>query len=184
MMGSSFFRIGEKLINIHKIDDKVREILKLRAHGYSQGETSKKADVDRTFISRLERLGEVKKGSKVAVIGFPIKNKDELNELCAQYNVEHIMLMTEKERWDWVRNSSGEKLINRIMEMVHELQEYDIIIVLGSSYRINLIKAFLRKEVIGLEIGNSPIQEDVYLKPGKLQQILEEVTLQDDTKEE
>ena len=46
-----FIRIGEKLVNLQKIDKTVRRILQLRSSGMSQQEVAAKLQVDRTFIS-------------------------------------------------------------------------------------------------------------------------------------
>ncbi|OWZ83298.1 transcriptional regulator [Natranaerobius trueperi] len=167
-----FLRIGHKVINPNKIDNIIREILNLRAQGYNQSEVSKKLNIDRAFISKVESIGEVRKGGKVAVIGFPVANKSELKKLCNKYGVEYSFLMTDKERWEWLKSKSGEVLINRIMEIVNEVRSYDIIVVLGSNYRINLIKALLNKEVVGVKIGDSPIEEDIYVNPKRLESVM------------
>ncbi|ACB83712.1 helix-turn-helix domain-containing protein [Natranaerobius thermophilus] len=174
-MDIEYIRVGEKLININKIEDKVRKLLNLRAQGYSQKEVSNKLEIDRTFVSRVESMGEVRKGGGIAVIGFPIKNKDELLKICDNYGVEYCFLMTDQERWTWLKNKSGEMLINRIMELVYEVRVYDIVVVLGSNYRINLIKALLNKEVIGLKIGESPIEKDVYVSSEKFAKVLDDL---------
>ncbi len=171
-MDIDFVRIGEKLININKIDGTVRRILTLRSQGYSQSEVSKITKVDRTFVSRIEGIGEVRKGGRVAVIGFPIENKQELMDICHQYGVEYTLLMTDYERWEWLRQNTGDEMINNIMEMASEVRAHDIVVVLGSNYRINLIKALLNKEVIGIEIGKSPIKGNVYVSPEEFHTVI------------
>ena len=99
----SFIRIGDKLINRDKLLRTIERILSLRSSGLSQLDVAEQIGVDRTFISRLEALAEVRKGGPVAVIGFPVKNKEELLTVCQQYGVEYTLLMTEKERWDYIR---------------------------------------------------------------------------------
>ena len=71
-------RIGSKLISRSRIIRRLDEILQMRVSGKSQQETAEALGVDRSFISRLEALGEVRKGGRVALIGFPIENKAEL----------------------------------------------------------------------------------------------------------
>lgn len=174
-MDIEFVRIGEKLINVHKINDIVRKVLTLRAQGYSQSEVSKKLQIERTFISRVEGIGEVRRGGRIAVVGFPVDNKTELLDVCDRYGVEYTFLMTDEERWKWLTQNTGNELINNIMEKTSEIRNYELIVVLGSNYRINLIKALLNKEIIGIEIGKSPIEGDVYVNPSKLEQVISDL---------
>ena len=74
-------RIGEKLISTSRIHRTVDQILELRSQGQSQQEVAEQIGVDRTFISRLEGLGEVRKGGRVAVIGFPSVIRKRLKPL-------------------------------------------------------------------------------------------------------
>jgi transcriptional regulator len=68
-------RIGEKIISRRRIDQYVSRMLELRAKGLSQAEVAGRLGVDRTLVSRLESLGEVRKGKRIAVVGFPIQKK-------------------------------------------------------------------------------------------------------------
>ena len=77
-------RVGDKLINRQKIYRTVDQILMLRRQGLSQQETANQVGVDRTVISRLENMGEVRKGKSVALIGFPIDNCEELRQVARQ----------------------------------------------------------------------------------------------------
>src|SRR5690606_41532006 len=69
-------RIGSKLISRSRIIRRIDEILELRVSGKSQQETAEALGIDRTFISRLEALGEVRTGGRGALIGFPIEHKE------------------------------------------------------------------------------------------------------------
>jgi len=153
-------RVGEKLLDRRKIYSAIERILDLRIRGFSQEEVAQKVGVDRSFISRLEKLGEVRRGLRIAVVGFPVANKEELHRMLEEEGVEYIFLLTEAERWDYVRKKSGLELINEIMEIIARLREYDVVVLLGSDYRIKLGEALLGREVIGVEIGTSPIRED------------------------
>ncbi|WDC85484.1 hypothetical protein PL321_09400 [Caloramator sp. mosi_1] len=99
-----FVKIGDKTISVSRINKKIEEIIELRGKGYSQQEVAKILDVDRSFISRLESIGEVRKGGDIAVIGFPIKNKEEIIEVLRTFNVEYILLMNEEERQNFIKN--------------------------------------------------------------------------------
>ncbi|MHB1420009.1 MAG: transcriptional regulator [Bacillota bacterium] len=161
-------RIGDKLLSRTKIERLIDQILELRVQGVSQQEVARRLNIDRTFVSRLERSGEIRKGSRIAVIGFPVENKNELNEALTEEGVEFILLMTDAERWHFVQEKSGLELLNEIMEIIARVRVYDVVIIIGSNYRIKISEALLNKEVVGVEIGQSPIAGDVYVNPGEL----------------
>ncbi|MCR4400242.1 MAG: hypothetical protein NUV35_05110 [Syntrophomonadaceae bacterium] len=73
-----FYRIQDKIVSRQKIEVAVTRILEMRARGLSQQEVADRLQVDRTFVSRLEGLGEIRKGASIAAVGFPIQNKDEI----------------------------------------------------------------------------------------------------------
>lgn len=78
---NEFYRIGEKLISMEKLNRTVARIMSLRSEGLSQQEVAVRFGVDRSFVSRLETLGAVRKGARLAVVGFPVKNKEEILSL-------------------------------------------------------------------------------------------------------
>ncbi|MBO2520853.1 MAG: transcriptional regulator [Firmicutes bacterium] len=166
-------RIGSKLISRTRLIRRLDEILQMRVAGKSQQETAEALGVDRTFISRLEALGEVRKGGKVALIGFPIENKRELEEAARAEGVDFVLLFTEEERWRFAEGMSGAELINEIMRIGAELRSYDAVILLGSDMRIGLMESLIGKEnVIGIEIGRSPIRRDVRVEVDRIVELL------------
>ncbi len=168
----NFIRIGDKLISREKISDAINKVLELRYRGLSQQDVADRLHLDRSFISRLESLGEVRKGGTIALVGFPVLNKDEILSLANEEGVDFTFLMTEKERRDFIERPSGLELFNQVMEMVGRVRQYDIVIVLGSDKRVALIQALLDREVISVEIGKSPIEEDKFVDPGHLRGLI------------
>ncbi len=165
-------RIGEKIISRRKLARLIDQILEMRSTGVAQQEIANKLGVDRTFISRLESLGEVRKGNRIAVVGFPIKNKEEILDLLHREGVEFTLIMTEEERWDFVKKINGVELLNTLMKLIAEARSFDVVVVIGSNQRIKIIEAILDKEVVGLEIGESPIEEDKYVEPSQVSGLL------------
>ncbi|HOM43162.1 MAG TPA: helix-turn-helix transcriptional regulator [Bacillota bacterium] len=165
-------RIGEKIISIPRINNKINEILQYRMLGMSQQEAADKLGVERTFISRLEGLGEIRKGQSIAAIGFPIKNRAEVEKVLKAFGVEYFFLMSEAERTDYVSNCTGAQLTNRIIELVNKLRNFDIVIVMASDYRNRLARDLLDNKVIEIDIGKSPIKEDVNVNLDNLTDIL------------
>lgn len=161
-------RLGEKIISRRKIDQAVSEILIMRSRGLSQTEVAIRLGVDRTLVSRLESLGEIRKGRSLAVVGFPILNKEEVREALEKEGVDFIFLMSEKERWEYLRDKSGLTLFDSIMETIAMLHSFDRVVMIGSNKRIKVIEAVMDKELVGFEIGESPIREDKYVDTGKI----------------
>lgn len=154
-------RIGDKLISVSRIMDAIHRILELRVAGRSQQEVAEELGVDRTFISRLETLGEVRKGGKIALIGFPVQNKEELRAVAEAEGVDFILLLNDAERWEFVTDRSGAEVFNSVMELMARLKEFDAVIFIGSDMRIESAKAVLGPEiVIGWSLGPSPIKGD------------------------
>lgn len=168
-------RIGEKIINRLKVHQMIDEMLDLRSQGFSQQEVANRVGIDRTVISKLETLGEVRKGGRVALIGFPIENCEELRLMAKQEGIDYSLLMSERERWDFVQNKTGVEFFNTIMGIIATLRTYDIVIILGSNMRIKLMEALLDKEVIGVQIGESPIADDKYIDPESVRVIVRQL---------
>ncbi|OPX89337.1 MAG: hypothetical protein A4E52_01030 [Pelotomaculum sp. PtaB.Bin013] len=161
-------RLGEKIISRRKINHIVSSMLNLRGKGLSQTEVASKLGVDRTLVCRLENLGEIRKGRRLAVFGFPVLNKVEIREVLEREGVDFIFLMSEEERWEFVKQKSGVDLFDAIMDLIVKAHSFDQVLVIGSNQRIKIFEAVLDKEVVGFEIGESPIREDKYVDPDEL----------------
>ncbi len=171
-MPEDLIRIGEKLISMEKLQRMLGQILELRCSGLSQQEVADRFGIDRTFVSRLEGLGAVRKGSSLAVIGFPVKNKDEILALLADLGVDFSLIMANDERWRFVQEKSGIELFNEIMSMVAKARSFDVVIFIGSRQRIKWSAALLDKEVVGYDLGETPISGDRYVDPERLRSLI------------
>lgn len=167
-----FVRITDKVISRKKIEHTIDNILNLRQQGYSQQEVATKLKLDRTFISRLESCGEIRKGNAIAVIGFPIYNKGQVIKLLEDYGVDYYLIMTEKERWNFVKNRSGIQLLDEISHIMAKLTTLDTIVIIGSNQRIKIFEAIYPGQVVGIEIGESPIEEDKMVDVEQLAELL------------
>ncbi len=165
-------RIGDKLLSRKKAIQVIDAILDLRSQGYSQQEVARRLNLDRPFVSHLEKVAEVRKGTRVAVIGFPVSNKEELAVMLEQEGVDYWLLMNDEERWAFARNMNGLDFFNKLMEMVALVRTHDVVVFIGSNYRIRLVEALLDREVVGVELGESPIKGDKYVDPEKLRELI------------
>jgi len=171
----NFIRIQDKIINWQKIEKILQRALQMRERGFSQQEVADRLSLDRTFISRLESVGEIRKGQSIACVGFPILNKDEIQAILENEGVDYILLMTEKERLDFVNLCSGKELLNELMNLTAQFRKYEVVICIGSDERIKLMEGVLNSEVISIEIGTSPITEDKWVDPQEIKKILRSI---------
>lgn len=168
-----FFRIGDKIISLKKTSTAIEKILKLRSQGKSQQDVADVMGVDRSFISRLENLGEIRKGKRIGVVGFPIKNKEEIRQILLDRGIGNCLLMNEVERNMFVQMKSGSDLVNDLMALLQEYRVYDTVIVLASDMRTRWIEALLDQQVITVDIGSSPLTEDVYVDINRIIEIVD-----------
>jgi len=170
-----FIRIQDKIISWQKIETTLKKALQMRARGFSQQEVADRLEIDRTFISRLEGIGELRKGQSIACIGFPLSNKEEIQSILEKEGVDYILLMTEQERQDFVNKRSGKELLNVIMDLIADARKYETVICIGSDERIKLLEGVLDGQIISLEIGTSPITEDKWLNPDEIRKVLSSI---------
>ncbi len=170
-------RIGEKVISEEKLGKEINKILKLRTEGLTQGEVARKLGVERTFVSRLESLGEIRKGEKIALMGFPIKNKEEIISLSEKFGIDYTLILTEQERNAFIKMRDKSKLFNDTLDIITNLLDFDVIVFLGSDKRVDFAEKLFHIQVIGIEIGKSPITEDKYVDPKIIESVLKEVKI-------
>ena len=155
MTGFEFQRIGDKLIDRSKIDRAIDEIIRLRTQGLSQQEVANRLSVDRTFVSRLEGIGEVRKGGSIAVIGFPVENKEEITTATREEGVDFVFVLSHQERWDFL-DKTGVVLFEEVMELVTEVRRHSAVIILGHNKPALFIKALLDRDVTVHQMAQSP----------------------------
>lgn len=170
-------RLGDKIVSRQKIEKTVSDIFQLRAKGLSQTEVASRLGVDRTLVCRLESLGEVRKGRSLAVVGFPVLNKEELEEALEKEGVDFVFLLSENERLEFIGQKNGLELFDSIMDLIAMLHSFDQVILIGSNQRIKIIEAVLDKEVVGFEIGESPIREDKFVNVDEVLELVRAIKL-------
>ncbi len=168
-------RVGSKLISREKINMVVGRILDWRKQGFSQDSVAEKLNVDRTFISRLEKIGEVSRGTRVAVIGFPVGNKEELYQIAADAGVEYIWLLDNRERWELINGKQALDFFNFVIEKINYLKEFDVVILLTSGKWHEIATALLDNQVFHINIGTTPLQEDCIIEAERLAYVLKDI---------
>ena len=89
----------------------------------------------------------------------------------------HCQRYKGKETTTAKRRKFEEKFLQLIAAQKQE-RDYDVIVLMASDWRIELIERILGREVIAIEIGQSPIREDVVVDLGELERLLDDVTSQ------
>ncbi len=172
-------RIGDKIINLQKVTKLVDKIIHMRSNGSTQADVASMLGIERSFISHLEGLGEIRKGKKIALVGFPVANISEIESLAERFGVDYVFLLSEDERQEFASKESGIELFNQLLDIIARLKDYDVVVFLGSDFRISQVEKILDKEVLGISIGRSPIKKDVYVNPDQLGDILDNLRIKD-----
>ena len=166
-----FYRVGDKVVSLDKITDAVKAILEDREAGATQEEVANVHDVQRTFVSVLESVGEVRRGGRIALVGFPIANADEVRAVTDAHALDFTLVMSQSER-ESIEGGSAAGVFNQLLETLAILRDYDVLVLLASDWRIKTIEKILGKEVVGMPIGHSPIREDVDIDIHELDRLL------------
>ncbi|MDH4140459.1 MAG: transcriptional regulator [Coriobacteriia bacterium] len=169
-----FYRIGDKVVSREKIHDVVDEILGDREAGATQEEVARGHGVQRSFVSFLESLGEVRRGARVALIGFPVANTDEVMSLAEEVGVDFTLVFSQAER-ERIESASASEVFNRLLETLATLRDYDVVVLMASDWRIELVERILGAEVVSMPLGQTPLREDVEVDLGELRGVLEGV---------
>ncbi|MDO8916147.1 MAG: transcriptional regulator [Coriobacteriia bacterium] len=173
-----FFRIGDKIVSREKLVEQITGILRDRERGATQADTAKSHGVERSFVSWLETLGEVRRGRRVGLIAFPVANGDEVRALAEAHGVEFLLVMSQSER-ESLEGSPGDQVFNRVLDTLATLKDFDVLVLLASDWRVGTIEKILGREVVALTLGPSPLRHDVVVDLAQLDDILDGVTAPD-----
>lgn len=166
-------RVGNKVISKEKINNLISKILQLRASGSTQTDVANSLGVERSFISHLEGLGEVRSGKRVALVGFPVGNKKEIEELALKKGIEFVYLLSQEERKSFEKKKTSAEVFNELLDVLSFLVNFDVIIILGSDKRIAQFEQIFGRRVVSCQLGKSPIQKSVTVDLGTLEILFE-----------
>lgn len=170
-----FFRIGDKIVSREKLVEQITDILRDRERGATQADAAKAHGVERSFVSWLETLGEVRRGRRVGLIAFPVANGDEVRALAERHGVEFLLVMSQAER-EKMEGSPGDAVFNRVLDTLATLKDFDVLVLLASDWRVGTIEKILGREVVAVTLGPSPLRHDVLVDLSELDGILDGVT--------
>jgi len=164
-------RIGDKVVSRDKLLDAVDAILTDRAAGATQEEAARHAGVQRSLVSFLETLGEVRRGPRVALVGFPIANCGEVRELAEKHAVDFVLVVSQAER-ESIESGSPATVFNQLLETLSVLRDFDTLVLVASDWRIKTIERILGTEVVGIPLGHTPIRQDKVVDVAELDRVL------------
>lgn len=165
------YRIGDKVVSEGKLHDAIASILEDRQAGATQNDVAKSHGVQRSFVSFLESLGEVRKGNRVALVGFPIANADEVKALAQRHALDFVLVLSQEEREN-IESGEVTAVFNTLLETIATLRDYDTLVLMASDWRIKTMEKILGTEVVGIPLGASPLREAVTVDIGLLDEIL------------
>jgi hypothetical protein len=165
------YRIGDKVVSEDKLRDAITAILEDREAGATQDDVAKNHGVQRSFVSFLESLGEVRKGSRVALVGFPVANSDEVKALAARHALDFVLVLSQEER-EGIESGEVTTVFNTLLETIATLRDYDTLVLLASDWRIKTMERILGTEVVGIPLGASPLREAVTVDIEQLEEVL------------
>jgi len=168
------YRIGDKVVSEDKLQDAVRSILEERESGATQEDAARAHGVQRSFVSFLETLGEVRRGDKVALVGFPIANAEDVKRLAESHSLDFVLVLSQDER-ESIESGDATRVFNQLLETVAALRDYDTLVLIASDWRIRTMERILGTEVVGIPLGASPLRADVPVDLQELDGILTSV---------
>ncbi len=168
------FRIGGKVVSRARLDDAIDSILADRSAGATQEEAARHAGVQRSFVSILETIGEVRRGPRIALVGFPIANCVEVRALATELAVDFTLVVSQAQR-ESIEAGSPTDVFNRLLETLAILRDYDTVVLIASGWRIKSIERILGTDVVGIQLGETPLREDKVVDLDGLRTVLNSV---------
>ena len=166
-----FYRIGDKVVSWERLLEAVGSILDDRQAGATQEEAARHARVQRSFVSFLETLGEVRRGPKVALVAFPVANGEAIRTVADRHAVDLTIVVSQRER-EGIEHGDASAVFNRLLDTLAALRDFDTVVLLASDQRIATIEKILGAEIIGMPLGHSPLREDVDVDLDELDTLL------------
>lgn len=166
-----FYRIGDKVVSRERLLEAIDAILEDRQAGATQEEAARHAEVQRSFVSFLETLGEVRRGARVALVAFPVANCEEVRAVADRHAVDFSLVVSQAER-ESIEHGDASAVFNRLLETLAVLRDFDTVVLLASDLRISTIEKILGGEIVGMPIGQSPLREDVTVDIEELDDVL------------
>jgi hypothetical protein len=144
------FAIGDKVISLERANALVDKIFDLRSSGSTQAEVAQMLGVERSFISHLEGIGEVRRSKEIAFIGSGVGDAEHVDNMARELGFEHVFI-----------NDDGLARIEDALGVLAILKDIDFIVFLGPLSEHKLLETVLDKKVIGVSLDKESDLERV-----------------------
>jgi len=168
------YRIGDKVVSRDKLLDALDAVLQDRESGATQEEAARHAGVQRSFVSFLETLGEVRRGPRIALVAFPVSNVADVRSLAERYALDFVLVVSQADR-ESIESGDATNIFNQLLETLAVLRDFDTVVLAASDWRISTVEKILGLEVVGIPLGQTPIREDVEVDIAELDRVLSAV---------
>ena len=175
------YRIGDKVVSRERLIDAIDAILEDRVSGATQEQAAQHAGVQRSFVSFLETLGELRRGPRVALVAFPVANVGAVKALAEKHGLDFVLVLSQQER-ESIETERASTIFNELLETLATLRDFDTVVLAASDMRVSTIEHILGAEVIGVPLGPSPLRHDVTVDIDHLDDILASVIRTDEPK--
>lgn len=141
-------KIGDKIISVERARQLIEKVFYLRSGGSTQEEVAEMLGVERSFISHLEGIGEVRRSKRMALIGSGVDNEKQIHAEAEDLGIDFVFL-------------SGKKnlAMREILYMLNEISDLDFIVYIGPSDELDLLEKVLDTKIIGI-----PLEKEGELK--------------------
>ena len=137
-------RIGDKVISLERARHLVERIFHLRSTGSTQQEVASLLGVERSFISHLEGLGEIRRSKQIALIGSSIKNPAEVEQAAKDLGIDLIYL------------SDGERTSMReMLNVIAQVKGLDFVVFLGPQDEASLLERIIDTRIVFISLEQS-----------------------------
>lgn len=136
------------------------EVLRLRAEGLPQTTVAERLGLDRSFVSRLETIGELRKGARGALLAFPVANAEDVRALAARHGLEFVLVWNNAERERFLAERSGRELVHELLALVARLRTFDRVVLVASEQWLDLGRVLIGPGLVPVSLGPSPVGQD------------------------
>jgi transcriptional regulator with XRE-family HTH domain len=143
-------KIGDKIISMDRASTLIDKIFAMRSSGSTQEEVAKQLGVERSFISHLEGIGEVRKSKEIAFIGSGVADAGRVESMVSDLNFEHVFI-----------NADGTAHIEDALGVLAILKEIDFIVFLGPATERKLLETVLEKKIVGITLDKEEKLDEV-----------------------
>lgn len=134
-------RIGDKIISMDRAKELIEKIFDLRSNGHTQEEVAAQLGLERSFISRLEGIGEIRRARQIALIGSEVKDAKALEATAQTLGIDYVFLMNHKRL-----------KMRDLLHMIGTVKDLDYIVFVGPADELTLIEKVLDTKIIGVPL--------------------------------